>query len=101
MVWAGIEGTLVSSSAPDVAIVFRRGADGEKDSSLDVLIANSIRANALGQRTPDGQPIATTELVRTKRMRKISDSCSGPSCYDVLLVRGLGPEGYAFRGNVQ
>src|SRR5260370_9389721 len=53
---AGFRASLISTGAPDNALVLRKGADSEISSGITLESPNTLKANPAVARAPDGPP---------------------------------------------
>jgi putative ABC transport system permease protein len=92
MLARGIKQTLVSTGAPDRALVLRKGADAELASSIDTPSAGIILA-APGVRRDGSLPLAAREVVAVIAQEKLG---TGGKISNVQ-VRGVEPASYVLR----
>jgi putative ABC transport system permease protein len=94
----GIEHTLGRSGKEDVAIVIRKGSEGELASGIEDQQIGMILANREVARTPQGQPEGVGEVVVVVILQKLG-ATEGMSSN--VQVRGVPDNALAFRKDVR
>jgi putative ABC transport system permease protein len=92
MLSAGISKTMLISGKPEIALVIRKGADGELSSAIDSPNVPLILAPKQVARRANGQPDGVGEVVVVITADKVGDE--GVSN---VTVRGVGDDAYDFR----
>jgi ABC-type lipoprotein release transport system permease subunit len=93
---AGFRASLVSTGLEENALVLRKGADSEISSVLSREVASILRSHPSVASGPDGQPLASTELVIVVNKPRLGQKGSSN-----LTVRGIDAHGVAVRGKVK
>ncbi|HXS16986.1 MAG TPA: ABC transporter permease, partial [Polyangiaceae bacterium] len=88
----GIQQTMVSTGAPDRALVLRKGADTELASGITTDKANLVIA-APGVKRKDGQALVASEVVVVIAQEKLGSDGKVSN----VQVRGVQPTSYALR----
>lgn len=96
MMASGIEKTLIATGSDENVLVSRKASNGEISSIIDRGTANVILAMDGVARTPDGKPIASTDVVVVINLSKID--LGGMSN---VTVRGVSPEAFQLRPQVK
>lgn len=96
MMAAGVEKTLVATGSDDNVLVSRKASNGEISSIIDRGSANVILSMDQVARTPEGKPIASTDVVVVINLSKIVEG--GMSN---VTVRGVSPEAFQLRPQVK
>jgi putative ABC transport system permease protein len=89
---AGFQSTLESAGRPDVAIVLRGGSQVELNSGMSRDQGAIIRQAPGVLKAPDGQPMASAEMVVIAELIK-----SGEKTGSNITVRGVEPAAFALR----
>jgi putative ABC transport system permease protein len=87
---------IVDSGRPDRAIVLRAGANSEGASTLPVDTVVAIENTAGIARTPEGEPIASAEMLTAVNMLRKEDGTRAG-----IAVRGVAPESFELRPELQ
>ncbi|MFN8543724.1 MAG: ABC transporter permease [Candidatus Binatia bacterium] len=82
----GLKHMLVATGEPDNLIVMRKGSTNDGSSFITRDAAQAVRVMTGVAQTPEGQPIASTEIVNQPFMRTRSGSREN------VLVRGVAPD---------
>jgi putative ABC transport system permease protein len=93
---AGFQAALVQTGSPNNALVLRTGADSEISSGVSRDAVNIIRALPDVARDPQDRPLISAELVVLTNLDRLNLSGSSN-----VPVRGINPEGFAFRSQVK
>ena len=93
---AGFQAALLETGSPEHAMVLRVGADSEISSGVSRDAVNILRALPEVAPGPNGRPMISAELVVLTNLDRIGQSGSSN-----VPVRGINPEGFAFRSQVQ
>jgi len=89
---AGFRSTLESAGRPDVALVLRGGSQAELNSGITREQGTIIKQAAGVARGPDGQPLASAEVVVIAELMK-----PGEKTGSNITVRGVEPAAFALR----
>ncbi len=89
---AGFQSTLESAGRPDVALVLRGGSQAELNSGITREQGTIIKQAAGVAKGPDGQPLASGEVVVIAELMKPGEK-SGSN----ITVRGVEPAAFALR----
>ena len=93
---AGFRAALIETGSPDHAIVLRTGADSEISSGVSRDAVNILRALPDVAKDGQGRPLISAELVVLTNLDRLGMSGSSN-----VPVRGINPEGFAFRSQVK
>jgi putative ABC transport system permease protein len=96
MLSAGIHKTMAITGKPEIALVIRKGSDGELSSAIDSPNVPLILAPKQVARRANGQPDGVGEVVVVITADKVGDE--GVSN---VTVRGVGDDTYEFRPEVE
>jgi putative ABC transport system permease protein len=91
----GLERMLVETGEPDNLIVLRKGATSDGSSQVPREAAAALRTLAGVARGPDGEPLASRELVNQPFLRTAAGT------RDNVLVRGVEPVAFAVHRSVR
>lgn len=91
----GFEAALRATGSPQNAIVVRSGSTAELTSIITREAAAAIQSQPEIARAPDGQPLATAELLVIWNLARKSGTTTN------VVVRGIGPKSAALRHNVR
>jgi putative ABC transport system permease protein len=90
----GFESALRSTGSRDNAIIVRSGSTAELTSIITREAAAVFQSQPEIARAPDGQPLATAELVVVWNLPRKSGTTTN------VVVRGVGPKSAALRSNI-
>lgn len=90
----GFESALRSTGSPDNAIIVRSGSTAELTSIITREAAAVFQSQPEIARAPDGQPLATAELVVVWNLARKSGTTTN------VVVRGVGPKSAALRPKI-
>ncbi|HEV8129484.1 MAG TPA: ABC transporter permease [Candidatus Eisenbacteria bacterium] len=90
----GFESALRSTGSPDNAIIVRSGSTAELTSIITREAAAVFQSQPEIARAPDGQPLATAELVVVWNLPRKSGTTTN------VVVRGIGPKSAALRPRI-
>jgi putative ABC transport system permease protein len=90
----GFESALRSTGSPDNAIIVRSGSTAELTSIITREAAAVFQSQPEIARAPDGQPLATAELVVVWNLPRKSGTTTN------VVVRGVGPKSAALRPRI-
>lgn len=93
---SGFQKALVETGSPQNVLVLRTGADSEISSGVSRDAANILRALPEVAKDAQGQPQISAELVVLTNLDRIGQSGSSN-----VPIRGINPEGIAFRSQVK
>lgn len=93
---AGFRASLISTGAPDNALVLRKGADSEISSGISLDHANIIKANQAVAVGPDGRPRASVEMVIVINKERLGQRGSSN-----VMLRGVDAAAPDLRGGVK
>ena len=96
MLSAGIERTMAVGGSPDVAIVLRKGSDGELASQIDVTNVSLVLASPAVRRDASGQGEGVGEIIVVAALEKL-----GTDGMANVALRGVPPEVFSFRPDVR
>lgn len=91
----GFEAALRATGSPENAIAVRSGSTAELTSIVTRESAATIESQPEVARAPDGQPLATSELVVIWNLARKSGTTTN------VVVRGIGPKSMALRPGVR
>lgn len=92
---AGFRASLVTTGAPDNAIVLRKGADSEISSGVSLEQANILKADPAVAVGPDGRPRASAEMVIVVNKPRLGQKGSSN-----IMLRGVDPAAADLRGGI-
>jgi ABC-type antimicrobial peptide transport system permease subunit len=92
----GFRAALVQTGSPDNAFILRTGADSEISGGIPLDAVNILRALPDVARDAQGRPLITADLVVLTNLDRIGQVGSTN-----IPVRGVHPEGFAFRSQVK
>jgi len=93
---AGFRASLVSTGAPDNALVLRKGADSEISSGITLDNVNILKANPAVAVGPDGHPRASAEMVIVVNKERLGQKGSSN-----VMLRGVDPAAPDLRGGIK
>lgn len=96
MLSAGIEKTMAVGGSPDVAIVLRKGSDGELASQIDVTNVSLVLASPAVKRLASGQGEGLGEVIVVAALEKL-----GTDGMANVALRGVPSEVFSFRPQVR
>lgn len=96
MLTEGLQRTLSRSGHPDNAVVIRKGSDNELSSSIANTLVGQIASAPGVAKDADGRPLAIGDVVTV-----IFVDLVGGKGRSSIVVRGVTPEGIAFRPEVK
>jgi ABC-type lipoprotein release transport system permease subunit len=93
---AGFSQALRRTGSPDNALVLRKGADSEISSGVSREAVNVLRAHPAVATTPDGRPLATSDLVVVTTRDRLGQPGSSN-----VTVRGVDPAAIGVRADAR
>lgn len=88
----GLTATLGETGREDQVVITRGGSNGELSSFLTVAASTLLRQDRAIARAPDGQPLASAELIVITEVAR-----PGQSTGANVTLRGIAPTGFALR----
>ena len=93
----GVRSTLSKTGRNDRALVLRKGADGEMQSTIEAPLVNVVLGAPGVKRDANGNPLGVSELVFVMMLERVG----GKNQISSTTLRGIADGGLAYRSEIQ